>query len=159
MKPIVLSIDDAEDEVSPLIPADEFDLRVVDPRDDQLAQKLAEMLPTSSLILLDQKFNLDIDPLSLKASDGSSFVSHLRSWSRLNKKCLAPIVLFTNDGLVFENEIPAVGAAVPLRGSFLGKESRIAPALDVEWIQLKASDDTTLRLSLNRPGFAGGSNS
>ena len=136
-----MSIDDAEEEVLAVFSDNQFDIRIVDPNDTELAKKLAELLPTASLILLDQKFNNDIDPLSLKASDGSSFVAHLRSWSRQNAKALAPVVLFTNDEQAFLNEIPAVGAALPLNASFVGREHQIAPALDVESIQLKAADD------------------
>lgn len=146
MKPSILSIDDAEDEVTPLVSDEKFDLHVIDPNDANLAEKLAARLPLASLILLDQKFNVDSDPLSLKASDGSSFVAHLRSWSRQNAKTLAPLVLFTNDEQAFENEIPAVGAALPLDGTFVGREHQIAPALDVEWVQLKAAEDAQTKL-------------
>ncbi|EJN10758.1 hypothetical protein PMI42_05926 [Bradyrhizobium sp. YR681] len=145
MTGFVLSIDDAEEEVAPLV-SGEHTLEVVDPGDEDLAQKLAEKLPLASVILLDQKFFADMDPLSLKAADGASFVAHLRSWSRKGAIALAPLILLTNEEQAFANEVPAVGAALPLGGTFVGREFRIAPALDVEWVQLKSADGTKSRI-------------
>jgi hypothetical protein len=146
-KRLILAIDDAEEEVVPNIPNDEFDLIVIDPNDEELADKLSKVLKTVSLILLDQKFNAQPrPPLSLTASDGASFVAHLRSWSRIEGRALAPIVLFTNEDEAFKNEIPAVGAAAPLNGTFVGREYRLAPALDVEWVQHKGEDNTKCRI-------------
>jgi hypothetical protein len=96
--------------------------------------------------LLDQKFNAHPAPLSLTAPDGASFVSHLRSWSRSTGKFLPPIVLFTNENEAFKHEIPAIGAALPLDGSFVGREHLLAPALDVEWVQHKAEDCAKTRI-------------
>ena len=143
--PIVLAIDDAEEDLKPLIPAD-FEAIVIHPDDPELSDKLSKLIDVASLILLDQKFNDDPEPLSLAAADGASFVGHLRSWSRQEGKAMPPLVLFTNEEEAFANEIPSVGAAVPLGGSFVGKEFRIAPALDVEWIQHKAQDNTKTRI-------------
>ncbi|WP_420135047.1 hypothetical protein [Rhodopseudomonas sp.] len=153
MKPVVLSIDDDEREVAPLVPDETLSLRVVDPNSESLPKQLAEWLPKVSLILLDQKFNENADPLSIKASDGSSFVAHLRSWSRRNKTALAPIVLFTNDADSLKNEIPSVGAAVPLEGSFEGKEHLLSPSLDVEWILYKIADDAPSKIQQLVDGF------
>lgn len=152
MKSLVLSIDDDESEVKPLVPVS-LSLQVIDPNSEALAKSLADWLPKASLILLDQKFNENADPLSLKASDGSSFVAHLRSWSRRNKTALAPLVLFTNDAQSIENEIPSVGPAIPLDGSFEGKEHLFAPSLDVEWILFKVAEDASARIQQLVDGF------
>jgi hypothetical protein len=145
-KHLVLAIDDAEDEVRPNVPTEDFCLGVIDPNDEKLAEKLATLLAPACLILLDQKFNLQPTPLSLTAADGASFVAHLRSWSRLEGKAVAPIVLFTNEDEAFKNETPEVGTATPLNGTFVGREYRLAPALDVEWIQHKAEENTKSRI-------------
>lgn len=145
-KPFILAIDDDESEVEPLI-ADEFESRVIDPNDGKLADQLSESIGSASLILLDHKFNNDAQPLSLRAADGASFVSHLRSWSRRESKALPPLILFTSDEEAFANEIPQVGAAVPISGSFVGREHLIAPALDVEWILHKSNDATPEQIS------------
>lgn len=144
-KHVILGIDDAEEELRALIP-DDLERRVIHPNDEKLPEKLSEVMGAASLILLDQKFNDDPQPLSLKAADGASFVSHLRSWSRREGKALPPLILLTNDAEAFKNEIPSIGAALPLDGSFVGKEFRIAPALDVEWIQHKPQDNTPGRI-------------
>jgi hypothetical protein len=141
----ILAIDDSEQEVEPNIP-EGYELVAIDPKDAQLPTKLEEAIGTACLILLDQKFNPDPQPLSLTASDGASFVAHLRSWSRLKDRGLPPLVLFTNEGDAFANEIPSVGAPVPLKGSFVGHEFQIAPALDVEWIQHKADASARHRI-------------
>jgi hypothetical protein len=145
-KPWVLSIDDDEEEVTPNVDPKQFELVVVSPEDEDLSGKLLSHLEKASLILLDQKFNTQPAPLSLIAPDGASFVSHLRSWARSTDKFLPPIVLFTNDSEAFRHEIPAIGAALPLNGSFVGREHLLAPALDVEWIQHKAEDSTKTRI-------------
>jgi hypothetical protein len=142
---LVLAIDDAEEDLKPLIP-DEFETIVIHPDDEKLSDKLAEHIDRASLVLLDQKFNDDPQPLSIKAADGASFVAHLRSWSRLEGKALPPLVLLTNQDDAFKNEVPSVGAALPLGGTFVGREFRIAPALDVEWVQHKPQNDTSDRI-------------
>ena len=142
---LIVAIDDDEAELKPNVP-EHFELDVVDPNDPKLADRLADLIPAASLILLDQKFNSDLSPLSLIAADGASFVSHLRSWSRAERKALPPIVLFTNETDAFRNEVPSVGAPLPLNGSFVGREFQIAPALDVEWIQYKGEDSAKNRI-------------
>ncbi len=146
MNKLIVAIDDSEEDLRPSVP-DDFELEVIDPGDEQLPTLLADAIGKASLILLDQKFNPEPQPLSLTAADGASFVSHLRAWSRQHASGLAPVVLFTNDSEAFENEIPAVGASVALKGSFVGREFQIAPALDVEWVQYKAEDGVKERIS------------
>jgi hypothetical protein len=147
-RPFIIAIDDDEAEVRPKI-SSEFRLEVVDPTvgDDQFANRLAELVDRASLILLDHKFWDQPPPLSLRASDGASFVAHLRSWARINRKQLAPVVIFTNEQEAFANEIPSVGASAPIGGSFLGREYQLAPTLDLEWIQYKQDDRATDRIS------------
>jgi hypothetical protein len=142
---LIIGIDDDESELAPNVP-DGFKLEVVDPNDEKLADKLAERIGSACLILLDQKFNTE-PKLSLKASDGASFVAHLRSWARQEAKGLAPVVLFTADNEAFKNEIPAVGPALPLNGTFVGREFQIAPSLDVEWVQHKGEDNAKARIA------------
>lgn len=144
-KPLIVAIDDAEGEVKPLV-SDDLELTVFHPDDEELPDKLSETIGAASLILLDQKFNDEKNPLSLRAADGASFVGHLRSWSRQNAQALPPIVLLTNESEAFKNEVPSVGASLPLSGSFVGREFQIAPALDVEWIQHKSEDSTANRI-------------
>jgi hypothetical protein len=144
-KPLILAIDDDEAEVRPRIP-DSYELEVINPTEDDFSQRIIASVEKASLILLDQKFWEHEPPLSMTAPDGASFVSHLRSWSRLEGKKLAPIVLFTNLEDAFKNEIPSVGAALPIGGTFRGREHRLAPTLDVEWIQFKEEDCAKDRL-------------
>ncbi|MBM7487720.1 hypothetical protein ACVWWI_006723 [Bradyrhizobium sp. USDA 3686] len=146
--PLILAIDDDENEVRPKIP-DGYALEVVDPKSDRevFAQLMSKLVGEACLILLDQKFHDTPISISLDAQDGSSFVSHLRSWSRFNKQPLAPIIMFTNDVEVFANEVPAVGPALPVEGSFVNREHRLAPALDVEWILFKNDERATQRLA------------
>ncbi|MGY3442748.1 hypothetical protein [Bradyrhizobium sp. USDA 4473] len=146
--PLILAIDDDENEVRPKIP-DGYMLEVVDPNANRevFSQSVSKWVGEACLILLDQKFHDSPISISLDAQDGSSFVSHLRSWSRSNKQPLAPIVMFTNDVEVFANEIPAVGPALPVEGSFVSREHRLAPALDVEWILFKNDERATQRLA------------
>jgi hypothetical protein len=145
-KHLILAIDDVEEEVMPNIPGEPFYVRVIDPNDADLPKKLSGVIASATLILLDQKFNAGPTPLSLMASDGASFVSHLRSWARMDGKSLAPIVLFTNEDEAFKNEITAIGAAIPLNGTFVDREFQLAPALDVEWIQHKGENDAKSRI-------------
>lgn len=128
--PTVLLIDDHPFEV-PL--PDEIDAVRLNPRDDNFGTALAAELAHVDLILLDQ--NLDREQiLGLSALDGASFVGNLRSWARAHELALPPIVIYTSEYDAFCDEIPTLGPAVPLAGSFIGREARIAPALDVEWL-------------------------
>ncbi|WP_375157267.1 hypothetical protein [Bradyrhizobium sp. RDT46] len=146
-EPLILVIDDDENEVLPKLP-EGFALEVVDPNSEReaFAKSVSEQATEACLIVLDQKFVDNPVSISLDAQDGSSFVSHLRSWSRRANQPLPPIVMFTNDPEVFANEIPAVGPAVPIMGTFVGREHRLAPALDVEWIQFKDGERATENL-------------
>ncbi|MAH71836.1 MAG: hypothetical protein CL533_21805 [Afipia sp.] len=146
-KPLIVAFDDDESEVRPKIPSG-FRLEVINPIGDREAfsKQASALVGDACLILLDQKFRDDPALLSLEAQDGSSFVSHLRSWSRSKNEKLAPIVMFTNEEMAFANEVPAVGAAVPIGGTFLNREHRLAPTLDVEWIQFKADAQATEKL-------------
>jgi hypothetical protein len=144
---LILAIDDDESEVRPTIPDEGFYLETIDPNDGEISGKLSSLVDSASLILLDQKFNIEPKPLSLQAPDGASFVAHLRSWSRINGEALAPVVLFTNLDEAFKNEVPAVGASVPLNGTFVNREFRLAPALDVEWVQHKGEENTKERIA------------
>lgn len=145
--PLILAIDDNEAEVRPKVP-DGFELSVIDPNvsSEAFSKAISEQIEDAALILLDQRFRDEPISISLNAQDGSSFVSHLRSWARHNKSNLAPIVMFTNEAEAFANEVPAVGAAVPIGGTFVDREHRLAPTLDVEWIQFKEADNATDRI-------------
>jgi hypothetical protein len=144
---LVLAIDD-EHEAIPKLPG-RFRVEVIDPEDDdaEFSKQLAEHVGAASLILIDQKFRNETPSLSMRAQDGASFVAHLRSWARTSGMRLAPLVMFTNQEDAFANEIPAVGASVPLGGSFVGREHRLAPTLDVEWIAFKAANGVADRIS------------
>jgi hypothetical protein len=146
-EPLILAIDDDENEVRPKLP-EGFRLEVIDPTSDRndFAKSVAEKVGEACLILLDQRFRDTPVSISLEAQDGSSFVSHLRSWSRSTKQPLAPIVMFTNDVEIFANEIPAVGPSIPIHGSFIDREHRLAPTLDVEWVQYKEGERATENL-------------
>ncbi|MGY3487947.1 hypothetical protein ACVW1C_005830 [Bradyrhizobium sp. USDA 4011] len=147
-KLLVLAIDD-EHAALPSLPA-RFDLEVIDPTGDddaEFSKQLTAHVGSASVILIDHKFRDETPSLSMKAQDGASFVAHLRSWARTRRVKLAPLVMFTNQEDAFANEIPAVGASVPLGGSFRGREHRLAPTLDVEWIAFKDEKDIANRIS------------
>lgn len=155
-KLLILAIDDEENEVKPTIPKG-FECIVIDPNESEkdFVASLSENIDRAKLILLDQEFRGKPASLSLTAHDGASFVAHLRSWARRERRILAPIVMFTNKQDAFANETPSIGAAIPLSGSFIGREHRLAPTLDVEWIQFKDCDNTTERLSELTQAFIG----
>ena len=114
---------------------------VVHPTDADFSERM-KLVGTYDALLIDQNLNLQMD-ISLSATDGASLVGHFRSWSRSGEEGLPPLVITTSDTEAFRLEIPAVGPAVPIAGSFIGREHRLAPSLDVEWL-LQKSD---LRLS------------
>lgn len=111
------------------------------PADANFGSDLEAAIRQADLILLDHNLHLD-QQLGLHASDGASLVGHLRSWARAADVPLPPLVLFTSEDAAFADETPTLGAAVPLNGSFIGHEARIAPSLDVEWLISKNLDDT-----------------
>ncbi len=114
---------------------------VVHPKDADFSERM-KLVETYDTLLIDQNLDLQME-ISLSATDGASLVGHFRSWSRSGEKGLPPLVITTSDTEAFGLEIPAVGPAVPIAGSFIGREHRLAPSLDVEWL-LQKSD---LRLS------------
>ncbi|MER9222978.1 hypothetical protein NKI48_29605 [Mesorhizobium sp. M0644] len=109
------------------------EVRALSPADANFGTDLSGAIRNADLILLDHNLHLD-QGLGLTASDGASFVGHLRSWARANEVSLPPLVIYTSEDSAFSDETPALGPAVPLNGSFVGQEARIAPALDVEWL-------------------------
>ncbi|MGO8502059.1 hypothetical protein AB9F35_11230 [Rhizobium leguminosarum] len=135
--PKILLIDDEASEA--LLPEDCKAL-LLTPNDPHFNAKLPVMLETADLVLLDQNLALPSE-LSLTATDGASLVGHLRSWARNKSVKLPPLVIYTSEDEAFANELPKVGPAVPLAGSFVGQEARLAPALDVEWLILKGAEN------------------
>ena len=134
-RPLILVIDDDRDTVTPLI-ADDVDARILDPEDAGFNDDVSEFIAKSDLILVDQELDLGAGRW-LEAPDGASLVGHFRSFARKNNINLAPLVLITNLVEAYAKEIPAVGPQVPLGGAFNGREHRLAPTLDVEWILAK----------------------
>lgn len=136
MTATILLIDD-EAATIPL-PADINAIRRV-PEPTLFGADFRELVQTADVLLLDHNLQLPQE-ISLQATDGASFVGHLRSWARRNSVAMPPIIIFTSEDEAFANEIPEVGPAVPLGGSFIGKEHMLAPALDVEWLVSKDDD-------------------
>lgn len=108
---------------------------VVHPTDEDFSSKL-ERVGSYDTLLIDQNLELPM-AISLAASDGASLVGHFRSWSRSQQIGLPPLVITTSDADAFSQEIPAVGPPTPVNGSFVGREHRLAPSLDVEWLLRK----------------------
>ena len=141
--PCVLLVDD---EASPgLLPQDTEQL-LLSPNDGEFGGKLATLVGRADLILIDHNLELPGE-LSLEASDGASLVGVLRSWARTKRVRLPPLAIYTSHYEAFADEIPAVGPAVPLGGTFIGREGRIAPTLDVEWLIAKGADNTLPQIS------------
>lgn len=134
--PCILLIDD-DPQVTDLKKGAE--IHALSPADANFGTDLSGAIRNADLILLDHNLHLD-QGLGLTASDGASFVGHLRSWARANEVSLPPLVIYTSEDSAFSDETPALGPAVPLNGSFVGHEARIAPALDVEWLISKNLD-------------------
>jgi hypothetical protein len=132
----VLLIDDAPKSVS--LPKD-VEVIPLDPEDENFGTDLEASLERGDLILLDQNLHRE-QVLGLGALDGASFVGNLRSWARSKELVVPPIAIYTSEDDAFRDEVPAVGPAVPLNGSFIGREARIAPSLDVEWLIPKDED-------------------
>jgi hypothetical protein len=142
-KPHVLLIDD-KPEATNL--SNDIHVIPLNPLDHGFEKNLVENLAGADLVLLDQNLELD-QKLTLAVRDGASFVGTLRSWARSADHPLPPLVIYTNQDEAFADEVPAVGAAVPLNGSFVGREARIAPALDVEWLINKDDDHAAAHVS------------
>ena len=107
-------------------------VEVARPGDDDFTTKL-ELAEGYNTLLVDQNLELDVT-LSMKAFDGASLIGHFRSWSRNRGTGLPPLVITTSDAEAFKLEVPAVGPSIPVDGSFVGREHRLAPSLDVEWL-------------------------
>lgn len=101
----------------------------------------------ADLILVDQDLELG-GGLSLTALDGASMVGNFRSWARANKLVLPPLAIITNDESAYANEVPSVGPDVPLEGSFVGNEHRLAPSLDVEWMLSKRDNELGRKMEM-----------
>jgi hypothetical protein len=147
-KPLIVAIDDEENTVRPLVP-DECDLQVVVP--ERVSAEEIDF-ERASLILLDHEISANPNVLSLEVHDGAGFVAPLRSWARRNKVHLPPIVILTNRPEAFAEEVPTVGAALPL-GNFRQREHRIAPVLDVEWLLSKDDDEVATKISALVRGY------
>lgn len=132
-KPSILLIDDEPQEGPLKIGAD---VTVLVPGDANFSVDLTEAIANTDLVLLDHNLHLS-QQLSLTALDGASFVGHLRSYARAQDVTLPPLVIYTSEEEAFADEVPTVGAAIPLVGSFVGRQARIAPTLDVEWLIAK----------------------
>lgn len=137
-KPRVLLVDDEPS--SALLP-DTVESVLLDPESEQFGAELATELSNVDLVLLDHNLHLPQE-LSIQARDGASFVGLLRSWARGSEPPLPPVAIYTSEYEAFADEIPAVGPAVPLGGGFIGREARVAPTLDVEWLIAKGRDDS-----------------
>jgi len=137
MTPVIVVIDD-EAATLPL-PASCSAVRL-NPTDSDFSEKFGPAVKSADLILLDHNLMVQ-QQISLNAIDGASFVGHLRSWARKQDVVMPPIAIFTSEDQAFAKEIPLVGPAVPLGGTFVGKEARLAPALDVDWLINKDDDD------------------
>lgn len=106
------------------------------PQDSDFGTALQSTIQNADLVLLDHQLELPKE-LGLTASDGASFVGHLRSWARQEDAPLPPLVIYTSEDEAFTDETPVLGPAVPINGSFSGREPGLAPALDVEWLIYK----------------------
>jgi hypothetical protein len=110
------------------------------------SRDLSDLVKGCDLILIDQDLQLN-GGLSFTASDGASLVGHFRSWARKNTQILPPLALVTNYDETFAREVPIVGPPLAINGSFLGREHRIAPRLDVEWLFYKPAETAPERIS------------
>lgn len=144
-KPCILLIDDEPQTASF---GTDANLITLQPEDANFSADLVAAIPQADLILLDHNLHLGQD-LTLLALDGASFVGHLRSYARANGLTLPPLVIYTSEDEAFREEVPSVGAAVPIDGSFVGRQARLAPKLDVEWLISKNGEEgATLALAL-----------
>jgi CheY-like chemotaxis protein len=128
----ILAIDDKPESVKSLESSD-VRVEVADPHDDKFDEVIEGVIKKSDLILIDEQLNAG-SGVWLKATEGASFVGHFRSRARKDQTVLPPIVLITAHEEAYASEIPAVGQQLPLQGSFLNREHRLAPALDLEWV-------------------------
>lgn len=113
------------------------ELAVSTHHDDDFSDRLQEAW---DLILIDENLGEDPGPTPT-VFDGSSLVGWLRAEARRSGRQLPCVAIFTTQPDLFEKEVPAVGPARPLGGSFVGREAYLAPVLDVEWLFAKHGDD------------------
>lgn len=105
--------------------------------DDDFSDRLEE---SWDLILVDENFGEE--PGSPPTVfDGSSLVGWLRAEARKSGRQLPCVAIFTTQPDLFQREVPAVGPARPMGGSFVNREAYLAPVLDVEWLFAKNGDD------------------
>ena len=113
------------DEASPaLLPSDSEPL-LLRPDEPDFGLKFEAFLGRADLILIDHVLELPAE-LSLTASDGASLVGVFRSWARQQTARLPPLAIYTSHYEAFAKELPAVGPPVPIGGSFIGREARLA---------------------------------
>jgi hypothetical protein len=113
------------------------ELAVSTHHDDDFSDRLKEPW---DLILVDENF--DEEPGSTPTIfDGSSLVGWLRAEARKSGRQLPCVAIFTTQPDLFQREVPAVGPARPLGGSFVNREAYLAPVLDVEWLFAKEGHD------------------
>ncbi|WP_449396786.1 hypothetical protein [Devosia riboflavina] len=113
------------------------ELAVSTHHDDDFSDRLNE---SWDLILVDENFGEE--PSSTPTVfDGSSLVGWLRAEARKSGRQLPCVAIFTTQPDLFQKEVPAVGPALPMGGSFVGREAYLAPVLDVEWLFSKNGDD------------------
>ncbi|RUZ79414.1 hypothetical protein EN943_07520, partial [Mesorhizobium sp. M7A.F.Ca.US.006.01.1.1] len=112
------------------------ELAVSTHHDDDFLDRLEE---SWNLILVDENFGEE--PGSTPTVfDGSSLVGWLRAEARKSGRQLPCVAIFTTQPDLFQREVPAVGPARPLGGSFIDREAYLAPVLDVEWLFAKDGD-------------------
>lgn len=130
MTPVIVVIDD---EASTLPLPKSCNAVRLDPIDTNFSENFHAAIKSADIVLLDHNLMVKQE-ISLTAIDGASFVGHLRSWARKQDIVMPPVVIFTSEDQAFSKEIPAVGPAIALGGTFMGKEARLAPSLDVDWL-------------------------
>lgn len=113
------------------------ELAVSTHHDDNFSDRLDEAW---DLILVDENFGEEPGSTP-KVFDGSSLVGWLRAEARRSGRQLPCVAIFTTQPDLFQKEVPAVGPARPLGGSFVHREAHLAPILDVEWLFAKDGDN------------------
>ena len=113
------------------------ELAVSTHHDDDFSDRLEEAW---DLILVDENFGEEPGSTP-QVFDGSSLVGWLRAEARKSGRQLPCVAIFTTQPDLFQREVPAVGPARPLGGSFVDREAYLAPVLDVEWLFAKDGDD------------------
>jgi hypothetical protein len=143
--PLQLLLIDDKPQEDAFLPGDVKAIKLDPGIEGFLSKDLSDSVKGCDIILIDQDLQLNVG-LSFTASDGASLVGHFRSWARKHKQMLPPLVLVTNYDEAFAREVPSIGPALPINGSFVGREHRLAPRLDVEWLLYKPSETTPGRI-------------